>query len=128
MKSSSGSYILIIEIREKCEISIGKLGIIAFQAGYYAYIGSAMNFQLYNRVHRHIKPKSQKKMHWHIDYLLAHDFSRIVKILLFPSHKREECCISHEFHRNYPIFIPKFGSSDCECPSHLYFLKYDLLY
>ena len=121
MKSCSGSYVLIIEIIEAIEIRIGKLGPISFIEGFYGYVGSAMNHQLFNRVHRHVKPPSKKHIHWHIDYLLAHPKSRICKIFLIPNDFREECLISNTIKTLYPDYIPKFGCSDCLCASHLYY-------
>ena len=62
-----GSYLLIIKLQDDKKILVGKLGKIAFKKGYYVYVGSAMN-GLEQRLQRHLR--SQKKFHWHIDYLL----------------------------------------------------------
>jgi Uri superfamily endonuclease len=59
-----GVYALLIKLGEDEEITCGRLGLIKFKKGFYAYIGSAMNL-LENRVRRHIK--KQKKTFWHID-------------------------------------------------------------
>ena len=65
-----------------------------YRKGYYVYIGSAMN-SLVPRLNRHLS--DEKKMHWHIDYLL----------------KSPDC--GEE--------IPGFGCSDCSCSSHLIYFK-----
>lgn len=122
MKSSSGSYVLFIHVKKSTLISIGRLGCIKFSTGIYAYVGSAMKGQLFNRVYRHTKPPAMKKTHWHIDFLLNHSQTTLIKILLIPSQIREECCISNEISKHARSSIHKFGSTDCKCHSHLYFL------
>ena len=62
-----GSYVLVIEVKDDGEMKVGKLGVIRFNRGYYAYVGSAMN-GIDARVGRHMR--QDKKKHWHIDYLL----------------------------------------------------------
>ena len=101
---------------KKMKIEIGKLGIIEFKRGYYAYVGSAMN-SLEGRIKRHLK--KEKKMKWHIDFLLQHAI--IKKIFYKESMEKEECSIAKKF--NGFDFIPKFGSSDCKCKSHLFYSK-----
>ena len=62
-----GSYLLLIELKDKETIQIGKLGKIDFMKGFYVYIGSAIN-GLEQRINRHLR--KEKKLHWHIDFLL----------------------------------------------------------
>ena len=38
-----GSYILLIEVNKPINIKIGSQGIVEFNPGFYAYIGSALN-------------------------------------------------------------------------------------
>ena len=64
-----GSYILLFLLPNSKEISIGKLGRLLFKKGVYLYVGSAMN-GLEQRIQRHLR--TEKKIHWHIDYLLPH--------------------------------------------------------
>ena len=110
-----GSYILIIEIPEKIEIVIGKLGKIEFRDGFYAYVGSAMN-GLEGRIKRHLRKKKRK--FWHIDYLL--EKAKIVEIFVLKSKRKIECDIARTLAK---IFRPvrKFGSSDCTCEAHLFY-------
>ena len=128
MKSSSGSYVLIIQNTRNHNMSIGKLGRVHFKKGLYAYVGSAMNYQLLNRVMRHIKPKNQKMIHWHIDYFLSDENTSIKKIYLLPAKIKEECQIAELVQEMASNTIYKFGSSDCKCSSHLFLLneKYKL--
>ena len=85
-----GSYILVISIDENVKISIGSLGKFQFKSGFYFYIGSAMgksgSTTLINRVKRHVLPPDRKKVHWHIDYLLANRNSNIVRLLEYFSY------------------------------------------
>jgi Uri superfamily endonuclease len=107
------TYQLLIEVPRQTRVTVGKLGIVDFPAGYYVYTGSARrNFQA--RVNRHLS--AEKKMRWHIDYLLAARGVRIRKVF---SHAQEEC----EINQRVPgvVTVAGFGSSDCRsgCGSHL---------
>jgi Uri superfamily endonuclease len=108
-----GCYILVIEIEKDKKIKIGKREIY-FKKGYYAYVGSAMN-GIEKRLERHLRKEKRKK--WHIDYLL--EKGKIKKIFYKESKFKEECNIARRF--NSFEFIPKFGSSDCRCKSHLFY-------
>ena len=110
----NGSYVLIMEMKESERIEIGKLGPIDFKKGYYAYVGSAMN-GLKKRIGRHLR--NEKKMHWHIDYLLKK--ARIVKIWTLESDEKREREIAEKLVEKL-IPIAGFGSSDCNCRSHLF--------
>ena len=122
-----GTYLLVIYLQKKVLINIGALGRVEFQEGYYIYVGSAMGNKgsttLLNRVKRHVNPSSNKKMHWHIDYLLDCEDSYIFKIFLIPSTDRLECVLSGELKDSCDKYISKFGSSDCSCESHLYYFS-----
>lgn len=109
-----GSYVLIIEMKDGTSIEVGRLGKIYFRKGYYAYIGSALN-SLEKRIERHLK--KEKKLRWHIDYLLKH--ANILEIFYIESSRREECNIANHFSSLKPI--EKFGASDCKCKSHLFY-------
>jgi Uri superfamily endonuclease len=112
-----GCYCLIISLDKNGEIEIGrKLGKIQFEKGTYVYIGSAMN-SLEPRLKRHLS--NEKKLHWHIDYLLEE--SKITDII-FNEFKKVECELS-QFISTKAIGIQGFGCSDCDCESHLYYFK-----
>ena len=84
-----GTYLLVIHLQKKSSIIIGALGRIEFQQGYYIYVGSAMGNKgsttLLNLVKRHVDSSNNKKIDWHIDYLLDCECSSIFKIFLIPS-------------------------------------------
>lgn len=112
-----GSYVLIIWLKHDQEIEVGKLGRIFFKKGYYAYIGSALN-GIEKRVERHLR--KEKKIRWHIDYLLQ--YGEIVNVFIKESVKKEECEIAKKF-TPYFLCIEKFGCSDCKCKSHLFYAE-----
>lgn len=112
-----GCYCLIIRLDEDCEIKIGKLGKIYFKKGHYVYVGSAMN-SLESRINRHLN--EEKKLHWHIDYLLKE--SEISDVIYNVSTKKVECELS-QYLSNKTTSIKGFGCSDCMCESHLYYFK-----
>jgi len=110
-----GSYIILIELKQDKNIEIGKLGEIFFKKGHYLYIGSALN-GLEQRITRHLK--DDKKLHWHIDYLLKN--AEIIDIYYKKSIIREECEISEKLNEHFPS-VTGFGCSDCRCKSHLFY-------
>jgi len=114
-----GIYILLIKIDKNIEVEIGSLGKINFDKGIYFYIGSAQN-NLEKRIQRH-KVKN-KKLRWHIDYLLKNKYVKILKIYYKKAGREEECKIAKMLSKT-EIPISKFGCSDCDCKSHLFKIK-----
>ncbi len=107
------TYQLLIEIAAPVRVVVGRLGCFDFPAGHYVYTGSARrNFAA--RVNRHLSPI--KKMHWHIDYLLAAEGVTVREVLC---HTQTECVLNQQTEGQ--IVVPGFGSSDCHagCGSHL---------
>lgn len=112
----SGIYHLLIQLLQPRDIIIGKLGLFRFPAGYYVYTGSALN-GLEARVARH--RRKEKRLHWHIDYLLQH--AKIIDVVFYITTERLECECNRQI-MNLPdaqIIVPKFGASDCKCDAHL---------
>jgi Uri superfamily endonuclease len=95
-------------------ISVGRRDALAFPAGEYAYVGSALG-GLEARLRRHWRNK--KRLHWHIDYLLRE--ASIEKVILAQTCERIECHLARFFSERFS-FIPRFGASDCQCCSHLF--------
>ena len=113
-----GGYCLIIKLSKTSQIKIGKrLGKIKFKKGYYVYVGSAMN-SLIARIERHLS--DDKKMHWHVDYLLKK--AEITDVVYNESKRKIECDLS-QFISTKAEGIKDFGCSDCECESHLYYFE-----
>ena len=115
MGKVKGSYILLIELVAEKDIFVGKLGYVSFPKASYAYVGSAMS-GLRTRLVRHLR--REKKLHWHIDYLLKE--AEVEEIILCQGEERVECSLAQALAGEFQ-FVPGFGSSDCKCLSHLYF-------
>lgn len=114
-----GTYCLIIKLSNDSAIKIGSLGIINFKKGYYVYVGSALN-SLESRLRRHLR--DDKKIHWHVDYLLNHYNTSLVDIVYAVDDGKWECSLANQI-SNTGIETSKFGCSDCKCGSHL--LKFE---
>jgi Uri superfamily endonuclease len=117
--TDSGAYQLVIKIARDSRISIGALGELDFPAGYYVYTGSAMK-NMEKRIERHLS--SDKKLRWHIDYLLADPAASVTDVVRYYSEEKNECSVNQMIARQpyAEILIKNFGNSDCnECPSHL---------
>lgn len=118
---TQGTYALVLHLECREEIAVGKLGTFTFPAGYYLYVGSALGSGgLEARLARH--RRHDKKLRWHIDYLLEH--AQLVEVWSVTSTDKLECRWAQSA-RQLPgseIPIPGFGSSDCHCLSHLIYL------
>ncbi len=115
-----GSYILIIRLKRDREITIGGLVEVKFRKGYYLYVGSA-KANLTKRIERH--KRLIKNYHWHIDYLrAAADFHAVLPVR---SSDDLECEIAVALGKIADWRIPDFGSSDCDCKTHLFGMNED---
>jgi sugar fermentation stimulation protein A len=118
----SGSYILILELKEDADIAFGKTSSAHFSKGFYLYVGSAMA-NLTSRIERHIRLR--KQFHWHIDWLRAH--TSLHAVLPIRSSERLECAIAEKVSHIADWSISGFGCSDCSCNSHLFGMSHDPL-
>ncbi|MCS7125552.1 MAG: GIY-YIG nuclease family protein [Aigarchaeota archaeon] len=112
-----GVYILLLEITRELRVNIGSLGEITLSPGEYIYIGSGQK-DVEKRVMRHFK--KEKKIKWHIDYLLSSDSCKIREAIIYPLNREYECKISNLALELGSTPIRKFGSSDCRCISHFF--------
>jgi sugar fermentation stimulation protein A len=110
-----GSYLIVLEIKKDKSIHVGKLGNIFFRKGFYVYVGSAMA-NLTARIERH--RRLRKNFHWHIDSL--REEADFITALSVRSSYRLECEIAGAISGIAQWSVPKFGSSDCSCPTHLF--------
>ena len=126
--SRPGCYSLIIDLKRKKTIRVGKLGEAVFPAGTYVYTGSAMK-GLRTRLKQHCA--KIKKIHWHIDHLLTLPDARIRKIILYPAAPGQECRQNKRIaaRTGAAVILENFGASDCEsgCTSHLLYFAKDFL-
>ncbi|HID28650.1 MAG TPA: DNA/RNA nuclease SfsA [Desulfobacterales bacterium] len=113
-----GSYLLLLELKKERVIEAGSLGRIRFERGYYIYVGSAMG-KLKARIARH--QRKHKSSHWHIDYLTQ----EADNILPLPvrSSQRLECEMAQSLCSIMQQGPARFGSSDCQCVTHLFWSR-----
>lgn len=122
---TKGIYAIIINISEKLDLNIGKNRNYNFLPGYYIYIGSAFGTHsnnIENRLSRHFS--NNKKLFWHIDYLLNCSKIKIIKAFYAKTNLKKECELSAQFfnYSNADLY-KNFGNSDCkaDCNTHLYY-------
>jgi len=120
--NNSGIYILELFLPKRTILSHNKFKNQVFSIGYHYYIGSAQKYLL-QRIERH--RRKEKKLRWHIDYLLNNRevlISNIYTISNLP--KNQECKLVDNLisEMQLKVVIKNFGNSDCKsCESHLLF-------
>jgi Uri superfamily endonuclease len=109
-------YILVLRFDHDISIPVGALGEIALKNGYFAYCGSAKS-GLRGRAGRHLSNPVKKR--WHIDHITGASSQRMV---FWRAHEKGgECRAAGSLRRGFEE-VNGFGSSDCRCPSHLFYL------
>ena len=121
-RADKGGYILVIRLDSSKMIEVGSLGRLDFPSGYYIYAGSSLS-SLSARVRRHLRKK--KRSFWHIDYLTSH--SSYIKAFPIRSLEKIECDMAENLSKYYRGLFKGFGSSDCNCDTHLFFSETDPL-
>jgi Uri superfamily endonuclease len=114
-----GVYVLVIQVDKDRQVNVGALGKSIFKKGLYAYVGSAQD-NLVQRIKRHLR--KEKRKFWHVDYLLDDDATKVVEVFYKRANKTEECAFAKLIGRRGES-IHGFGSSDCNCRSHLFRIK-----
>jgi Uri superfamily endonuclease len=117
-EKDKGTYILLANLDKTQKIKPGKLPETDYEKGIYLYVGRART-GLQARIKRHIR--SQKKLFWHVDYLLQK--AKIMDIWIRQD-PIAECRTADEIRHSRPPApkaIQGFGSSDCRCRSHLFY-------
>jgi Uri superfamily endonuclease len=111
-----GTYLLLLRLDAPARLTIGRLGVVTLAAGWYVYVGSALG-GLGARLRRHAR--LEKRHHWHVDTLRA--ACDLVAIAARIGPGRVECLTAARV-AGLPgasLPVPRFGSSDCRCHSHL---------
>ncbi len=99
-------------------IRVGSLGVVAFEPGHYAYVGSAFGpGGIRARLGRHFR--RDKKTRWHIDYLSS--VSQVQGAWVSYGSQRLEHHWAGVLQGLPGAWLPvaRFGSSDCHCETHL---------
>lgn len=117
--ASPGTYALILYCPRARRLEAGKLGVFGLRPGWYAYAGSAFGpGGLKARCRHHLRRATRPR--WHIDYLKTAASLRAIWFTPDPVPREHEWA---EILGSLPKArtpIPRFGSSDCTCPSHLF--------
>lgn len=113
-----GTYTLLLWLAGSQCLRIGRLGCFVFPRGYYTYTGSAKR-GLASRLHRHIH--GAPTQHWHIDYLRP--YVRVLDWQTYATGVQPECQLNQSLLAAGQVIVPRFGSSDCRCSSHLLHFK-----
>lgn len=112
-----GTYALLLELHQPTELRVGRLGRMRFDSPFYLYFGSAFGpGGLGARLKHHLQPTG--RAHWHIDYL------RQAAGVLGVWHTRDTAALECSWANAASALrgaslVPRFGSSDCRCHSHL---------
>ena len=124
--SHPGCYSLIISLKRKKTVCVGKLGVALFPKGTYVYTGSAMG-GLAARLKRHLTRK--KKIRWHIDHLLKLPEAGVDKVIVYPPAANQECWQNQRIAAlpGATVVLQRFGATNCRsgCASHLLFFAED---
>lgn len=120
-----GIYCLVFH-NPSCTLKIGALGEIAFRNGWHIYVGSALGSGGLARLNRHIalSEEKDKRPKWHVDYLLTSNVFPLRYAVFARTSLRLECLVASALGGED---VPRFGCSDCACPSHLLYRKTDPL-
>ncbi|MFC7045341.1 DUF123 domain-containing protein [Halobacteriaceae archaeon GCM10025711] len=112
-----GTYTLLVELPRTVDVRVGALGVLTFQAGWYAYTGSAFGPGGLSRVdrHRELARGERDVRHWHVDYLLGHPAAALRDVVVTEG-EDVECAVARSVGGDA---VPGFGASDCDCGSHL---------
>lgn len=115
--TTKGIYVLIFQADTTATVTIGKLGQLQIQPGYYLYVGSAHGAGgIASRIKHHQRPRPMHNPRWHIDYLPA------TLQAVWISETLPECeCVAELLNRlpNTQRAMENFGASDCRCGGHL---------
>jgi Uri superfamily endonuclease len=109
-----------------CTVRVGALGEIAFLGGWHIYVGSALGSGGLARLDRHIALAKyrDKRPKWHVDYLSRSGSFALRYTVHAVTPERLECPIARSLGAMGGD-VPGFGSSDCGCPSHLFYRVQD---
>jgi Uri superfamily endonuclease len=107
-------YVVLTYVPRRTIVTVGSLGPVPFERGWYAYVGSAARGRR-ARVARHLA--ASKPLRWHADYLstafpprrawivdgVAGECDLAAGLAASPGAERRP---------------PRFGAGDCRCPGH----------
>jgi Uri superfamily endonuclease len=116
-----GIYCLVFS-NPSCTVRVGALGEIVFRRGWHIYVGSALGSGGLARLERHIALSRNKDKHpkWHVDYLSTNPSFHLHHTVHALTEERLECRLAEALGNEN---VMGFGSSDCDCISHLFYRR-----
>ncbi len=122
MNNQPGTYAIVLKPNAQRSIRVGKLGLLRVQAGYYIYVGSAFGpGGLEARIAHH--QRTSHRSRWHIDYLRAAAEICEMWYTFDPIPREHQWSETLAAARESTMPFPGFGSSDCNCFTHLFHFK-----
>lgn len=122
LPAERGTYVLVLHCPKKQIVSVGRLGSLGLLPGYYLYVGSAFGSGgLRARCGHHLKISTRPR--WHIDYLRAVCDMQAIWFSCDPQHREHEWADSVAEMRGLSAPFARFGASDCDCNTHLFFTQ-----
>lgn len=122
LENQPGTYALILKSDSVQVVTVGQLGSLELQPGWYVYVGSAQGpGGLAARVGRHIQ--TEKKRRWHIDYVRPH--AELREVWFTRGSEKVECQWAEKLAQmpKAELPFPRFGASDCRCAAHLIWFR-----
>ena len=118
---TQGTYTILVNLPKAARVAVGALGEVAFDAGWYAYTGSAFGPGGFARVDRHHEMAAGERdtRHWHVDYLLGDTPASIATVVRTPEDDIE-CAVARAV-GEVGAAVDGFGASDCDCAAHLHY-------
>ena len=120
LDSRPGTYTLVLHAEAAEHVEVGKRGRLEVTPGFYVYVGSALGpGGLSARISRHWA--TAKRLRWHVDYV--REVTTPTEVWYTYDVLRRECAWADVFRQMPGASLPLtgLGSSDCTCPSHLFF-------
>ncbi|ADY72939.1 protein of unknown function DUF123 [Desulfurobacterium thermolithotrophum DSM 11699] len=116
LPETKGTYCILFVIDTLLfKVKSGKQFLL--KKGVYVYVGSAFGSGgLRKRISRHLRKK--KKKHWHLDFISTDSSFKVLEIWIIEDRKLE-CSLANSISETEKPVIG-FGSTDCNCPSHLF--------
>lgn len=122
MKNQPGTYAIVLRPTAERSIKAGKLGMLEVKDGYYIYVGSAFGPGGLKARIAHHKRKSHRSR-WHIDYLRVSAEICEVWYTCDPGAREHQWAKILAAAKESAMPFPGFGSSDCNCLTHLFHFK-----
>lgn len=118
------SQVYALLIRAERSAQVGSLGLLEFR-GTYVYVGSARGRAAQRRIERHVDIAAGRRggRFWHIDQLLQ--IGQLEAVVSAETEERRECAVATKIVQVAAEAVPRFGSTDCRCHSHLFRLEED---